>query len=369
MDTEDSGEREGPSELASEALRELARGSGGGQRPPERDTEVIVSLDNVHKTYKQRQRSEKFTSLITGLFRPTIKQVDALKGVTLHIRRGEIVAYAGPNGAGKSTTVKLCAGLLAPTSGSVKVMGFNPVKERVKFVSRIGVVFGQRTELYWDLPVATSFEWKRVVWNVPRERYERMRGFVRELLALDEFFQTAPRELSLGQRMRADLGLALLHEPEILFLDEPTLGLDVLAKRNILSCIKDLNRERHLTVLVTSHDMAELEQLAGRIVMIHQGSIAFDGDWVRLRRVFAARRVLTLETEGDRAPILEGAELVRSEACRHEYVYDAANVQIARLLEDAAAQTRVLDVETHRLPIDEVIADIYERWLAKPASS
>ena len=325
--------------------------------------EPIVSLQDVTKLYKQRQRSEKFTGLVRSLFKPAVKVVEALRGVSLQIQRGEVVAYAGPNGAGKSTTVKLCAGLLAPTSGTVRVMGFNPVKERVKFVARIGVVFGQRTELYWDLPVATSYEWKRVVWNVPPERFERMRGFVRELLGLDEFFQTAPRELSLGQRMRADLGLALLHEPEILFLDEPTLGLDVLARRNILSCIKDLNRDRQLTVLVTSHDMAELEQLSGRIVMIHRGSIAFDGDWQRLRREFAARRVLTLETEDAVAPTLDGAELVSSDGSRHEYVYDAAAVQIARLLEQAAAQTRVLDVETHQLPIDTVIADVYERWL------
>ncbi|HEU5315416.1 MAG TPA: ATP-binding cassette domain-containing protein [Chloroflexota bacterium] len=323
----------------------------------------LISLVGVWKTYRQRQRSESFFGQLRSLFRPEIKHVAALRGVDLTVARGEIVAYAGPNGAGKSTTVKLCAGLLAPTRGTVRVMGFDPVKERVRFVSRIGVVFGQRTELYWDLPVASSFEWKRVVWDVPRERYERMRGFVRELLALDDFFHTAPRELSLGQRMRADLGLALLHEPEILFLDEPTLGLDVLAKRNILSCIKDLNRERHLTVLVTSHDMAELEQLAGRIVMIHRGSIAFDGDFGRLRREAAARRVLTLETGGATAPSLNGAELVGSEGGRHEYVFDASRVTIAALLDQAAAQARVLDVETHQLPIDDVIAGIYERWL------
>ncbi|MGI8423634.1 MAG: ABC transporter ATP-binding protein [Chloroflexota bacterium] len=335
----------------------------------DRRRDVIVSLQSVHKIYSQRQRSEKFTSLIKSLFRPTIKTIRALNDVSLQIQTGEIVAYAGPNGAGKSTTIKLCAGLLAPTSGEVRVMGFNPVKDRVNFVSRIGVVFGQRTELYWDLPVASSFEWKRVVWDIPRERYERMRAFVRELLALDEFFHTAARELSLGQRMRADLGLALLHEPEILFLDEPTLGLDVLARRNILACIKDLNRDRDLTVLVTSHDMAELEQLAGRIVMIHQGAIAFDGDWARLRREFAARRVLILETETRTAPTLDGADLVRSESNRHEYVFDAAHIQIASLLDQAAAQTRVLDVETHQLPIDEVIADVYQRWLRPTPAS
>src|SRR5207302_6096205 len=137
--------------------------------------------------------------------------------------------------------------------------------------------FGQRTELWGDHPVAASFEWKRVVWDIPRDRYERMAGFVKELLGLDEFFHTLTRELSLGQRMRADLGLALLHEPEILLLDEPTLGLDVLARRRILSFIRELNRERDVSVIITSHDMAELEQLAGRIVLLHQGQIAFDG--------------------------------------------------------------------------------------------
>jgi ABC-2 type transport system ATP-binding protein len=325
--------------------------------------EPIIALTGVWKTYRQRQRSETLAGQLRSLLRPVVKEVDALRGIDLTIQRGEVVAYAGPNGAGKSTTVKLCAGLLAPTRGRVRVMGFDPVKERVRFVSRVGVVFGQRTELYWDLPVASSFEWKRIVWDVPRERYERMRGFVRELLALDEFFSTAPRELSLGQRMRADLALALLHEPEILFLDEPTLGLDVLAKRNILGCLKDLNRDRRLTVLVTSHDMAELEQLAGRIVMIHRGSIAFDGDFARLRRESAARRVLTLETDGATAPHLDGAQLIGSAGGRHEYVFDAARVSISALLDQAAAQARILDVETHQPPIDDVIAGIYERWL------
>ena len=147
----------------------------------------------------------------------------------------------------------------------------DPVTERVRYVNHIGVVFGQRTELWSDHPVSASFEWKRVVWNIPRERYQRMVGTVKELLGLDEFYNSLARELSLGQRMRADLGLALLHEPEILFLDEPTLGLDVLAKRKVLQFVKELNRTRNVTVMVTSHDMADLEQLAARIVLIDHG--------------------------------------------------------------------------------------------------
>jgi ABC-2 type transport system ATP-binding protein len=291
-----------------------------------------------------------------------VRVVEALRGIDLTVQRGEIVAYAGPNGAGKSTTVKLLSSLLGPDAGTVRVLGMDPLRDRVRFVRRIGVVFGQRTELWWDQPVAASFEWKRVVWDVPRDRYERTLGFVKEVLGLDGFFHSLARELSLGQKMRADLGLALLHEPEILFLDEPTLGLDVLAKRNILGFIKDLNRERRVTVMVTSHDMSDLEQLAGRIVMIHQGSVAFDGPFAELRRRFSDRRRLILETAGDEAPVLAGAELAASTAGRHEYVFDAAHVSVAALLDQAAGRTQVLDVETHRLPIDDVIADIYERW-------
>ncbi|HWE64304.1 MAG TPA: ATP-binding cassette domain-containing protein, partial [Chloroflexota bacterium] len=325
-------------------------------------SDIAAELSGVWKVYRQKQRPATLPGVIRAMLHPTIRRVEALRGVDLQVRRGEIVAYAGPNGAGKSTTIKLLSGLLAPDSGTVRVLGMDPVRERARYVAHIGVVFGQRTELWWDQPVAASFDWKRVVWDIPRERYNRMAGVLREVLALDEFFSSLARELSLGQRMRADLALALLHEPEILFLDEPTLGLDVLAKRDILRFVKELNRERDVTVVVTSHDMSDLEQLAGRMVLIHRGAIAFDGDFDRLRRQFADRRRLLLETGPGPAPVLRGAQLITTEEGRHQYVFDAAQVPIAALLEQAAGQTTVLDVETHRAPIDDVIADVYERW-------
>jgi len=322
----------------------------------------VVELINVSKTFRQKQRSEKLRDAIRNMVRPPIREVRALQDVSLQIGRGEIVAYAGPNGAGKSTTIKLLSGMLSPDKGTVRSLGMDPVRQRVAYVSRIGVVFGQRTELWNDHPIAASFEWKRVVWDIPRERYERMKALVMEVLGLGEFFNSLTRELSLGQKMRAELGLALLHEPEILFLDEPTIGLDVLAKRMILSFIKELNRTQKVTVMVTSHDMAELEQLAGRIVMIDHGRLAFDGPFERLRRELSDRRRLRIDTNSEVAPKLDKAELLESQGMRHEYVFDASQVRIAELLEQAATQTQVLDVETHRAPIDEVIADIYQRW-------
>jgi len=325
-------------------------------------SDTVVELRGVWKLYRQRQRSERLSGVLRNLLRPQVKQIEALRGVDLEVKRGEIVAYAGPNGAGKSTTIKLLSGLLAPDRGEVRALGLDPVRDRTRYVGRIGVVFGQRTELWWDHPVASSFDWKRVVWDVPRDRYEQMLGRVRELLGLDEFFHTMARELSLGQRMRADLGMSLVHDPELLLLDEPTLGLDVLARRRILQFVRDLNEERGLSVIVTSHDMAELEQLAGRIVMLHRGSIAFDGDFEELRGIAAGRRVLLLQTASEAAPVLDGAEWVESDGARHTFAYDATATSLAALLVQAEAAGEVVDVETHRPPIDEVVADLYERW-------
>ena len=256
------------------------------------DGPIAVSLEGVSKTFYQKQRSESPKDILKNMFNPKIREIQALKDVNLTVRKGEILAYAGPNGAGKSTTVKLLSIALAPTSGRVRALGMDPLRDRVNYVKRIGVVFGQRTELWWDQPVSASFEWARVVWDVPRDRYEKTLGFVKELLDLGPFFNSLARQLSLGQKMWADLGLMLMHEPELLLLDEPTIGVDVLGKRSILGFIKTLNEEKGVTVMVTSHDMDDLEQLAGRIVMIGDGRIAFDGDFSELRTTIGDRRPL-----------------------------------------------------------------------------
>ena len=340
------------------------------QQPDRSDTaaaDIAIELSGVSKVFRQRQRSLRLADVMSNLFHPRVKEVHALSAVNLTIRRGEIVAYAGANGAGKSTTIKILSGMLSPNAGKVRSLGMDPIRERTRYMRRIGVVFGQRTELWWDHPVAASYEWKRVVWDIPRDRYDRMLALVKDLLGLDEFFNSLTRELSLGQRMRADLGLMLLHEPEMLFLDEPTLGLDVLAKRNVLEFVKTLNREQNVTVMVTSHDMSDLEQLAGRIVMIERGKLAFDGDFARLRSEFGARRRLVIETSTAQAPILGGAELIGSDENRHEYTFDAAQVPISDLLDEAATQTKIVDVETHQASIDDVIADIYANWQSADA--
>jgi ABC-2 type transport system ATP-binding protein len=334
------------------------------EKSPETTSETAIELIGVWKIYRQGQRSGRLRDSFKEFFRPQVREIEALRDVDLRIRRGEIVAYAGPNGAGKSTTIKLLSGLLAPNRGTVRSLGMDPGRDRVKYVKRIGVVFGQRTELWWDLPISASFEWKRVVWDVPRATYDRMLRLVTDLLGLDEFAHTMARELSLGQKMRADLGMALLHDPEILLLDEPTIGLDVLVKRRVLDFIKQLNRERGTTVIVTSHDMGDLEQLAGRIVLINRGDIAYDGDFHGLPGRAAGRRKLILETRSSTPPVLEDARHVESQGVRHTYEFNATATRLPALLAEAASQTEVVDVETQRPDIDDVIADLYEGWLA-----
>src|SRR5437660_10520657 len=207
-------------------------------------TDIVVELSGVWKVYRQRVRSARVSDLLRNLLRPEVRVVEALRGIDLAVRRGEVVAYAGPNGAGKSTTIKLLSGLLAPDRGRVRALDMDPVRDRVRYVGRIGVVFGQRTELWWDHPVAASFAWRKTVWRIPDDVYRRSLAFARELLGLDPFWQATARELSLGQRMRADLALALVGEPRILFLDEPTIGLDALVKQAGLEAIRTLKRAR-----------------------------------------------------------------------------------------------------------------------------
>ncbi|HUR50010.1 MAG TPA: ATP-binding cassette domain-containing protein [Acidimicrobiales bacterium] len=324
---------------------------------------TAVELREVTKTYRQRVRPAGLQGSLRALLKPTFRAIHALRGVDLNVERGETLAYAGPNGAGKSTTIKLLAGILAPDSGVVRVLGLDPVKDRRRHVSRIGVVFGQRTELWQDHPVGSSYEWKRVVWNIEQANYDRMLGVVTELLDLGDILPALTRELSLGQRMRAELGLALLHEPQLLLLDEPTIGLDVLGKRRILQFVKELRASQRVTTVVTSHDMADLEVLAERVVMIDRGTLSFDGGFRELRAQVNPRRILTIETAGpDLPPALADAELTKSEGSRHTFLYDPRTISIGALLEQAAKTHEVLDVETHRPDIDEVIADLYAGW-------
>ncbi|MGI6358526.1 MAG: ABC transporter ATP-binding protein [Bacillota bacterium] len=323
--------------------------------------DIAVSLNNVCKQFVQWQRSGSVKDILRNLVKPEKRTVDALKDVSLEIGRGEFVAYAGANGAGKSTTIKILAGIMQPSSGEVYVLGLRPEQSRVDLMKRIGVIFGQRTELWWDHPVAVSYEWKRVVWNIPQSVYQRRLAMVSELLELSDLMNTFARELSLGQRMRADLGLMLLHDPELIFLDEPTLGLDVLAKRQMIDFLKQINREQGTTIVVTSHDMDDLEEMAQRIVLLSHGQIAFDGSFEELRQLTGGLCRLRLTFRGEAQPLPCG-RLLHSERSNSEYEFDTAVIPVRLVLAEIAKLDGVIDIEIRKAPIEQIVAELYKRW-------
>ena len=321
--------------------------------------DIAIRIESVSKSFTRWQKKENRG--IWTIFGQEKKTVTALDDVSFQIGRGEFVAYAGPNGAGKSTTMKLLSGMLQPTAGTVSVLGLNPEKDRIALMKRLGVLFGNRTELWWDHPVIQSFQWKKVVWDIPDAVYQRNLEMVDKLLDIGEIRNTFARELSLGQRMRADLGMMLLHSPEVILLDEPTLGLDVVAKRQMIEFLKRINAQEGVTILVTSHDMDDLEEMARRILMVSKGKLVYDGSFDGLREITGNLTHLTVTTDG-RRPELAGCRPLGGKNGVFEYDVDLSCLPIKGLLERLSQAEGIMDIEIRKAPIEQVIAQLYQNW-------
>ncbi len=327
--------------------------------------DFAVNMNNVTKTFTQWQRDNTGKGLLKNLIKPEKKVITALDDVTFAVRRGEFVAYAGPNGAGKSTTMKLLGGMLLPNSGEISVLSMSPQKQRTTLMNRLGILFGNRTELWWDHPIIQSFEWKKVVWGIPEEMYRQNLDMVTELLDIGGLLKTFARELSLGQRMKADLAMMLLHSPEVILLDEPTLGLDVVAKRQMIDFLKRINKDNGVTIIVTSHDMDDLEEMAERILMISSGKVAFDGSFNDLRSITGSLTRVVISMEKDSIPQIRNAILLSSNNGLFEYDVDLAKMPVRDLLSQLSLAKGVRDVEIKKAPIEQVIAEIYRGWSAE----
>jgi ABC-2 type transport system ATP-binding protein len=318
----------------------------------------VIELDRIEKVFTVRRPRAGVTGL--GKLRRERSDVRAVDEISFTIEPGEMVGYIGPNGAGKSTTIKMLTGILVPSSGRVSVLGLEPTRQRVDLARRIGVVFGQRTQLWWDLPLADSFELLRHIYRIDEGRYRDNLATFSEVLDLGPFVQTPVRQLSLGQRMRGDLAAALLHDPEILFLDEPTIGLDVVAKARIREFLADVNRERGTTLLLTTHDMDDIEQLCRRMMIIDHGRVIYDGDLETVRRRFGGESVLVVDLM-DPGPQLDvtGARVVKVDGPRQWLSFRRDDVTAADLIARVAAQVPLRDLALEEPAIEDVVRRIY----------
>lgn len=244
---------------------------------------ALLEVEGLRKEYRVVKKEDGMWGSVKHLIRPVYGSKEAVCGISFAVREGESVAFLGANGAGKSTTIKMLTGILKPSGGRVSIMGRNPFKERMENAKQIGVVFGQKTQLWWDIPVIETFRLLKNIYEIPTEQYERNMKQFGEILGLDEFLQQPARKLSLGQRVRADMAAALLHEPPVLFLDEPTIGLDVAVKQRIYEFLRYINKEKRTTILLTSHDLNDLESLCERLIILEEGEILFDD---RMEKIF-----------------------------------------------------------------------------------
>lgn len=322
----------------------------------------MIELQDICKTFRVMKRKSGFGQALKALVSREYETVQALNAVSFKVNDGEMVGYIGPNGAGKSTTIKIMCGILTPDSGACSIDGRTPWKDRAAHVKHIGVVFGQRSQLWWDVPVCDSFDLIRDIYRVEEKAYRETLGELTELLNLSEILKTPTRSLSLGQRMRCEIAASLLHRPKMLFLDEPTIGLDAVSKIAVRQFIKRLNREHGTTVMLTTHDMQDIEALTERILLIGKGRILLDGSLQELKRRASAQKTLVVEYAGAQPELSNGMCLCESREGRMVVTLDPAVLSASDAIAHIAAQTEITDVSVSGISAEEMVATLYEEY-------
>lgn len=322
---------------------------------------AIIEVANVRKDFMIAKRETGMMGALKSLIKREYVKKEAVKDISFSINEGEIVGYIGPNGAGKSTTIKMLTGILVPSSGNVLVNGLVPYENRQENAKSIGVVFGQRSQLWWDLPTIESFDLLKEIYQVSNQRYKKNMDTFTEILGLDEFLNTPVRQLSLGQRMRADIAASLLHDPPILFLDEPTIGLDVVAKEKMRTFIKEINQERKITVILTTHDMEDIERLCERMILIDHGMKVYDGEIAMIKERFGKTRTLVVDLEeSSRGLQLLGGEVCKEEGNRYWIKFNRDEVSASQLIAQITKTHSVKDLTVEEPAIESIISRIYQ---------
>jgi ABC-2 type transport system ATP-binding protein len=323
----------------------------------------MIEVQNLNKTFKVAKRNAGIGAAVKSLFKPQYTTVQALQDISFKIDEGEIVGYIGPNGAGKSTTIKIISGILVPDSGKCNILGHTPWKNRIEHVKNIGVVFGQRSQLWWDVPVIDSFNLLKDIYKIPDKEYKNTLDLLTSTLDLSTLLSTPVRQLSLGQRMRCEIGASLLHNPKILFLDEPTIGLDAVSKIAVRNFIKTINKEKKVTVILTTHDMNDIEALAERIILIGKGKILLDGTLTELKNRFASNKTLTVDfAESDESIHIEGTTILERSSESLSMSVDLDKIKVSEVIGLLSNKLDILDVSVDSRPIEEIIVDLYKEY-------
>ena len=322
----------------------------------------MIELKSINKTFKIAKRNAGFGEAVKTLFNKKYTYIHALNDVSFKINDGEMVGYIGPNGAGKSSTIKIMSGILTPDSGECIINGRTPWKNRINHVKEIGVVFGQRSQLWWDVPVVDSFELIKDIYKVDDASFRKNLNELIELLDIYEIVRTPARQLSLGQRMRCEIAASLLHNPKILFLDEPTIGLDAVSKIAVRNFIKTLNKERGTTVILTTHDMQDIEALTERILLIGKGKILLDGTLNELKKRNSTHKTLIVDYTGDRISEIAGINITKDLDGHAELVVDTLELPVSQAISLISAQVDVTDISVMGATAEEMVVSLYKEF-------
>lgn len=322
----------------------------------------MIEVKNLSKTFKVYKRNQGLTEAVKALFNRKYEIVQALDNVSFTINEGEMVGYIGPNGAGKSTTIKIMSGILNPDKGQCIINGRTPWKDRINHVRDIGVVFGQRSQLWWDVPVIDSFSLIKDIYKVSEDQYKKNIKGLTELLNIGDIIKTPTRQLSLGQRMRCEIAASLIHDPKILFLDEPTIGLDSISKISVREFIKDINKEKKTTVILTTHDTQDIEALTKRIILIGKGRVLLDGQLEDLKEKFSKDRTITLNYYGDLNQLCCGLKLSEKYDGRAVVEVDTDVISVSDAIGYLSSKVNINDVQVSSITVEDVVVGLYKEY-------
>ena len=322
----------------------------------------FIEVRQISKTFRVAKKKSGLKEAFRSFVKREYLNIKAVDDISFSIEKGEIVGYIGPNGAGKSTTIKILSGILNPDSGSCKIAGMTPWKERVKYVKKIGVVFGQKSQLWWDIPAEDTFDLLRDIYEIPEEEYLTTKKDLIEKLNLQDIINIPVRQLSLGQRMRCEIAASLLHNPEILFLDEPTIGLDAVSKQLVRDFIKKLNKEKHTTIILTTHDMSDITTLAKRIILIGKGKVLYDGSLKKLKDKYETETYISVKTKDTLNFKKKGIISKRKNKDGYELIINNKLISISELLTFLSHKISIENIEIEQEPIDKMIVRLYEDY-------